>query len=122
MGQARRVAIKRGDVYLVNFDPTVGSEIKKTRPALVIQNDVGNRYSPVTIVAAVTSFKGEKLYPTEVRLSLGRKSRKEDSIILLNQLRTVDTSRLIRKLAAVDAQTMRQVDAALLVSLGLLRS
>ena len=60
-------APKWGEVYLVNFDPTIGSEIRKTRPALIIQNDTANRHSPVTIVAAITSFNGGKLYPTEVR-------------------------------------------------------
>ena len=63
---ARLTFPKRGEVYLVSFDPTVGSEIRKTRPALIIQNDVSNRLSPITIVAAISSQFGEKLYPTEI--------------------------------------------------------
>lgn len=120
MAIGKGLGLKRGDIYLVNFDPAVGSEIKKTRPALVIQNDIGNRYSPVTIVAAITSFASdETLYPTEVKLE-AQKGLARDSIILLNQIRTVDKRRLLTKYGTVSGEIMEQVDAALLVSLGLI--
>ena len=74
----REVAPKRGQVYLVSFDPTVGSEIRKTRPALVLQNDIANRHSPITIVAAITSRVDEKLYPTEVLIPKSRHQPSKD--------------------------------------------
>ena len=82
---------KRGDIYLVNFDPTLGAEIRKTRPALILQNDVANKFSPVTIVAAISSQFEDTLYPTEVLLSAkARTGLAVDSVVLLNQIRTVD--------------------------------
>ena len=112
---------KRGEIYLVNFDRTVGSEIKKTRPAVIIQNDIGNRYSPVTIVAAVTSAKGdiEKLYPTEVALAALTSGLPKNSIVLLNQLRTIDKARLTEKIGTVPAETLRAINRALALSVGL---
>lgn len=86
---------KRGEVYLVSFDPTVGAEIKKTRPALVIQNDIGNRYSPITIVAAITSKFDEELYPTEVLVTPPEGGLREPSVVSLNQIRSVDKQRLV---------------------------
>ena len=119
MGNARPVSPKRGEVFLVSFDPSIGSEIKKTRPALVLQNDIGNRYSPLTIVAAITSFDGGKVYPTDVVIEPGQGGVEHRSAVLLDQIRTVDKRRLIVKIGKLDAGTMRQVDAALLISLGL---
>ena len=113
----REVNPKRGEIYLVNFDPTVGSEIKKTRPALILQNNIGNQYSAVTIVAAITSFGGGRLYPTEVKLEK-RKGLQHDSAVLLNQIRTVDKQRLLKKLGTVGGESMEQVNVALLVGLG----
>lgn len=111
---------KRGDVVLVNFDPTIGSEIKKTRPAVVLQNDIGNVHSSVTIVAAVTSHtKGDKLYPTEVFVSAGEGGLEKDSAILLNQIRTIDKQRLIKKIGTVRRTTMDDVTRALEISLGI---
>lgn len=110
---------KRGEVYLVSFDPTVGAEITKTRPALVIQNDVGNRHSPITIVAAITSKFDERLYPTEVALTPPEGGLREPSVVLLNQIRSVDKRRLTAKLGHLSKQSMERVDQALLVSLGL---
>src|SRR5512134_1149164 len=86
---------KRGEVYLVSFDPTVGAEIKKTRPALVIQNDIGNRYSPITIVAAITSKFDEELYPTEVLVTPPEGGLRDPSVVSLNQIRSVDKQRLV---------------------------
>lgn len=110
---------KRGDVYLVNLDPTIGSEIKKTRPGVIIQNDVGNQYSPVTIIAPVTS--GDKaIYPVEVELKSPDGGLDNDSLILLNQIRTVDQKRLIKKLGHTSPKVMSRVDQALMISLGLI--
>jgi mRNA interferase MazF len=115
----KEVTPRRGEVYLVGFDPSVGSEIRKTRPALVLQNDVANRYSPITIVAAITS-KGEgRTYPTEVAIAPGEGGLAVGSVVLLNQIRSIDRRRLVRRLGAVKAPTMRAVDSSLRVSLGL---
>jgi mRNA interferase MazF len=121
MGEARKVIPKRGDVFLINFDPTIGAEIQKTRPALILQNDIGNRYSPVTIVAAISSLDGAVVYPTEVPIEAGEGGVDRRSVVLLNQIRTIDKGRLIRKLGALDAASIERVDAALLISLGLTR-
>ena len=118
MGDTTGISPKRGDVYLVNFDPTVGSEIQKTRPALILQNDIANRYSPVTIVAAITSLTGDTLYPSEVRIDVPAGGLDHASIVLLNQLRTVDIQHLVRKLGTLEDQVMEKVETALLISLG----
>ncbi len=112
---------RRGDVYLVSFDPTIGAEIKKKRPALVLQNDTANRYSPITIVAAITSQTDEQLYPTEVRVPAREGGLTRDSVVLLNQIRSIDQSRLVSRLGRVAAERMRNVDRALAISLGLVR-
>ena len=110
---------RRGEVYLVGLDPTVGAEIRKTRPALVIQNDVANRHSPITIVAAITSRVEGRLYPTEVRLREGEGGLKVQSVVLLNQIRSIDKRRLVRRLGAVNPTTQAAVNDAIRVSLGL---
>ena len=110
---------KRGEVFLVSFDPVLGAEIKKTRPALILQNDIANRHSPLTIVSVITSQYEESLYPTEVLLRAGEGGTKADSVALLNQIRSVDKRRLVRRLGAVSPDTMRRVDRALQISLGL---
>jgi len=110
---------RRGDIYLINFDPTVGAEIKKTRPGLVVQNDIANRFSPITIVAAVTSRVAQVLYPTEVCLRRGEGGLDVDSVVLLNQIRSVDKQRLIQRLGRVKPVTLRAVDRAIAISLGL---
>ena len=110
---------RRGDIYLINFDPTVGAEIKKTRPGLVVQNDIANRFSPITIVAAVTSQVAQVLYPTEVCLRKGEGGLDVDSVVLLNQIRSVDKQRLIQRLGRVKPVTLRAVDRAIAISLGL---
>ena len=110
---------KRGEIYLVAFDPTVGAEIRKTRPAMVLQNDVANRHSPITIVAAMTSQFDEPLYPTEVLLNPPEGGVRVPTVVLLNQVRSVDKRRLIRRIGAAKSATMAHVDAALMVSFGL---
>jgi mRNA interferase MazF len=112
---------KRGDVYLVRFDPTVGSEIKKTRPAIVVQNNIGNRYSSSVIVLAISSMSNEKLYPTEVLLLPQEGGIVKRSTILANQIRSVDKSRLVRRLGKVNVETVARVDQALKISLGLIK-
>ena len=104
---------------MVNFDPTVGSEIKKTGPALIIQNDIANRYSPITIVAAITSQIGEKIYPTEVLIESGQSDLGKRCVVLLNQVRAIDKRRLVKKLGFFDLVTMEKVNQALGISLGL---
>ena len=112
---------RRGEVSLVNFDPTIGAEVKKTRPAVVIQNDIGNRWSPITIGAAMTSKFEDPLYPTEVLVRASEGGLEVDSVVLLNQIRSVDQARLVRRLGTLKAQTVKEVDRALLLSLGLVR-
>ena len=116
---ARLLAPKRGELYLTDFDPAIGAEIKKIRPALILQNDIGNVHGPLTIVAAITSFDGDKLYPTEVQVMAKEGGLNKDSVVLLNQLRTVTRERLIKKLGKLDAETMEKIDVALKISLGL---
>jgi mRNA interferase MazF len=110
---------KRGEIYLVSFDPTIGAEIKKTRPALVLQNDIANRFSPITIVAAVTSRVSGELYPTEVLVRAPEGGLQVDSLVLLNQIRSIDTERLVRRMGTLPRRTMDRVDKALMVSVGL---
>ena len=117
---ARVASPRRGEVYLVNFDPTIGSEIRKTRPALIIQNDIANQNSPVTIVAAITSKFDDKLYPTEVPLKKGEAGLSQDSVILLNQLRTIDHMRLVKKYGKVSDVTIKRVNVSMKISLGLI--
>jgi mRNA interferase MazF len=93
-------------MWLVNFDPTVGSEIQKTRPALIIQNDVGNRASPLTIVAAITSTL-KRPYPFQVILPTGEAGVEHDSVVTLNHIRSIDRQRLIRRLGVVAPAVMR---------------
>ena len=110
---------KRGEIYLVNFDPATGAEIRKTRPALILQNDIANRYSPITIVAAITSFSSGdgKTYPTEVFIGVSDGGLDNDSVALLNQIRTIDKGRLGKKLGVLKDKTMAQVDKAIQISL-----
>ncbi len=110
---------RRGEVYLVSLDPSVGAEIRKTRPAVIVQNDPANRHSPVTIVAAVTSQFEEPLYPTEVLVRAPEGGLTTDSVALLNQIRSVDKGRLVRRLGVLKTKTMTEIDRALLLSLGL---
>lgn len=111
---------RRGEVYLVNFHPTVGSEIRKTRPAMIVQDDVANEHSPITIVAAITSKFGEEIYPTQVMIKKGEAGLTQDSVVLLNQVRSVDRVRLVRKFGKVSEATLRRVDFSIKISFGLI--
>ena len=113
---------KRGGIYLVNFDPTLGAEIRKTRPALILQNNIANRSSPITIVAAITSKFDETLYPTEVLITAREKAGLSvDSVVLLNQLKSIDKKRLVKRLGKLSAEKRAQVDRALRISVGLVK-
>lgn len=110
---------KRGEVYLVNFDPTTGAEIKKTRPALILQNNISNQYSRIIIVAAITSQFRETLYPTEVLVQAPEGGLNINSVVLLNQIRSIDKQRLIKRLGNLELETLQKVDEAIQISLGL---
>ncbi len=111
--------IKRGDIWIVNLDPTIGHEIKKSRPSVIIQNDYGNKYSSITIIAPITSQNLDKLYPFEVFLKK-RGNLEKDSKVLLNQIRAVDKRRLIAKISRVNDKEIDNLDDAIKISLGLL--
>ncbi|MDD4568890.1 MAG: type II toxin-antitoxin system PemK/MazF family toxin [Tepidanaerobacteraceae bacterium] len=111
--------VRRGDVFYADLNPVVGSEQGGIRPVLVVQNDVGNKYSPTVIVAAITSQIDKAKLPTHVELQSEEYGLEKDSVILLEQLRTVDKRRLKEKITILDQDVMVKVDEALKVSLGL---
>jgi len=113
------MVIKRGDIFLANLDPVKGSEQGKVRPVLVIQNNIANEYSPTVIIAAITSKIFSKEYPTNVFLHKKDSKLPKDSTVLLNQLRTIDKSRLIKKISSLNGEIIAKVDLALEVSLNL---
>jgi len=113
---------RRGEIYLVAFGPTVGHEIQKTRPAVIIQNDIPNQFSPITIVAAISSRVSNMQHPREVPIAMGGKTGlTQPSSVILNQIRSIDRARLQRRLGTLDAVTMRRVDEAIKISLGLVQ-
>src|ERR1051326_364540 len=109
----RRTFPRRGEIYLTSLDPALGHEIKKTRPALVIQNDITNRYGMTTIVAAITSKVSTPPYPNEVIIQPSTAGLQVLSTVRLDQVRTVDRKRLIKRLGKVDDHVMRRVDQAI---------
>jgi len=109
----------RGDVWLANLDPVIGSEQGKTRPVVIVQNNVANEYSPVVLVAAITTAVDQKEYPTEVGVNAPEGGLAKNSVILLNQIRTIDKHRLIERWGELNPATMKRVDEALKISLGL---
>jgi len=111
--------IRRGDLFYVNLAPTKGSEQAGTRPVLVIQNDVGNEYAPTVIIAPLTARAFLKRYPTNVNIPKGTAGLKENSTALLSQIRTIDKSRLERRLGHLPSYLIHQVDEAIKISLGL---
>ena len=111
---------RRGDVVRVRLDPAEGSEIKKTRPCVVLQNDVGNKFSPNTIVAAITDLENvPREFPVNVRVEKGEGGLEKDSVVLLDQIRTVDKKRIVDTLGKMTPATMKRVDQALKISLSL---
>ena len=111
--------IKRGDIYYADLSPVVGSEQGGLRPVLIVQNDVGNRYSPTVIAAAITSKIGKTKLPTHIDVTGDGAGLAKDSIILLEQIRTLDKKRLKEKLGHLDDETMTSVNSAIEVSFGL---
>lgn len=111
--------IKRGDIILVDLEPVRGSEQGGKRPSVVIQNNVGNKYSPLTIIAPITSRQFSKNFPTNVKLRREDSYLDKDSVILLNQIKTIDKSRILKKLCSLDSFIMNKVDLAIKISLGL---
>ena len=113
-------SVKRGDIYYADLSPVVGSEQGGVRPVLIIQNDTGNRYSPTVIAAAITSQTGKARLPTHIDLPVAQSSGlSRDSVVLLEQLRTLDKKRLRERMGRVDGAVMEKVDAAIAVSFGL---
>lgn len=111
--------MRRGDVYYADLRPVVGSEQGGVRPVLIIQNDVGNRHSPTVICAAITSKMNKAKLPTHIELSTLQYDMDKDSVILLEQLRTIDKRRLKDKVCHLDPQIMKKVNRALMISLEL---
>lgn len=111
--------IKRGEIYFAQLNPVVGSEQGGIRPVLVVQNDVGNQYSPTTIVLAITSQINKAKLPTHVELKAHSYGMERDSVILTEQIRTVDKTRLKQRIAVLDETTMAKVNEALAISLEL---
>lgn len=113
------VTVKRGDIYYADLSPVVGSEQGGLRPVLIIQNDVGNKYSPTVIAAAITSKLGKSKMPTHIDVYADKFGLAKDSVILLEQIRTIDKKRLKEKMGHLDTGIMQQVNSALSVSFGL---
>lgn len=111
--------IRRGDIFYADLRPVVGSEQGGVRPVLIIQNDVGNKHSPTVICAAITSRMNKAKLPTHVELDTRRCAMIKDSVILLEQLRTIDKQRLREKICHIDEELLSRVDEALLISLEL---
>lgn len=114
--------VKRGEMYYADLSPVIGSEQGGIRPVLIVQNDVGNKYSPTIIAAAVTSRLNKAKLPTHIELISDTYGLPKDSIVLLEQLRTLDKKRLKDKIGLLDSGTMEKVNNALLVSLGFLKN
>ena len=114
------MTVHRGDIYYADLSPVVGSEQGGIRPVLIVQNDVGNRFSPTVIAAAITSQKGKTDLPTHIRLQAVGSGLAKDSIVLLEQIRTLDKQRLKERMGRLDEVSMTRVDKALQVSFGLI--
>ncbi|WP_085520467.1 type II toxin-antitoxin system PemK/MazF family toxin [Tuberibacillus sp. Marseille-P3662] len=112
--------VKRGDVYFADLSPVVGSEQGGVRPVLVIQNNIGNRFSPTVVVAAITAQIQKAKLPTHVEIDAQKYGFDRDSVILLEQIRTIDKQRLTDKITHLDDDMMNGVDEAIRISLGLI--
>lgn len=113
------MSIKRGDIFYADLSPVIGSEQGGLRPVLIVQNDVGNRHSPTVIAAAITSRMGKAKLPTHIDVYGGQVGLAKDSVILLEQIRTIDKQRLKEKMGHLDDDTMKNVNDAISVSFGL---
>ena len=112
-------SVKRGDIFYADLSPVVGSEQGGVRPVLIVQNDTGNRHSPTVIAAAITSQTGKAKLPTHIELAAMSYGLPKDSVILLEQIRTLDKRRLREHMGRLDSALMKQVDSAIAVSFGL---
>ena len=113
------MSVKRGDIYYADLSPVVGSEQGGLRPVLIIQNDIGNRYSPTVIAAAITSRMSKTHLPTHIDIYADRAGLAKDSVVLLEQIRTLDKRRLREKMGHLDDDMMSVVNSAIAVSFGL---
>lgn len=113
------MGVNRGDIYYADLSPVVGSEQGGVRPVLVVQNDVGNKYSPTVIIAAITSQLSKAKLPTHIELNKDKYNLLKDSVVLLEQIRTLDKRRLKEKVCTIDDKTMQKVDIAIMISLGI---
>ena len=111
--------IRRGELYYADLSPVVGSEQGGIRPVLVLQNDIGNKYSPTVIAAATTSKINKAKLPTHIELQAGKFCLPKDSVVLLEQIRTIDKRRLKEKIGELPPDVLKKVNAALMISLGL---
>ncbi len=111
--------IHRGDIYYADLSPVVGSEQGGIRPVLIVQNDVGNRFSPTVIAAAITSQQSKAKLPTHIPLMADTSGLSKDSVVLLEQVRTIDKKRLKEKMGSVDETAMNEIDNAISISFGL---
>lgn len=111
--------IKRGEIYFAQLNPVVGSEQGGIRPVVVVQNDIGNQYSPTTIILAITSQINKAKLPTHIELKAVDYGLEKDSVILAEQIRTIDKTRLKQRIASLNQETMHKVDQALSISLNL---
>lgn len=114
-----KVNIHRGDIYYADLSPVIGSEQGGVRPVLILQNDVGNKYSPTVIAAAITSKMGKTKLPTHIDIYAEKVGLAKDSVVLLEQVRTIDKKRLGEKMGHLDEDTMKNVNDAITISLGL---
>ncbi len=112
--------VKRGDVFYADLSPVIGSEQGGIRPVLVIQNDIGNKYSPTVIIAAITSQINKAKLPTHVEINASEYGLPKDSVVLLEQIRTIDKKRLREKIGRFSDEMMAKVDECLKISLGLI--
>nr|WP_026476649.1 type II toxin-antitoxin system PemK/MazF family toxin [Alkaliphilus transvaalensis] len=112
--------VKRGDIYYADLSPVIGSEQGGVRPVLIIQNDIGNRYSPTVIIAAITSQINKAKLPTHIEIAATDYGLPKDSVILLEQIRTIDKRRLEEKIGHIDEEMMEKVNDGLMISLGLI--
>ena len=117
--RVKTVIVHRGDIYYADLSPVVGSEQGGVRPVLIVQNDVGNKFSPTVIAAAITSQRDKANLPTHIEVDTGSSGLMKDSVVLLEQVRTIDKHRLKEKMGKLDENSMKRVNEALSISFGL---
>lgn len=119
MSNHSNIPVKRGEIYYADLSPVIGSEQGGVRPVLIIQNDIGNRYSPTVIAAAITSQRDKAKLPTHIELSAQSCGLQKDSTVLLEQVRTIDKKRLRERMGEITPETMNSINSALSISFGL---